>query len=267
MIKLTENYGDRPAAELPLLFTRILQNAIHDFFRRQKVRSTWVTLFSAFGNPDDEDGDPARTHRGRGWVARGRECRRPGFARAGRPNHRRRDRAAAGASTRSFSAALLGGLRRRGNRGGHGLLRRQRQDSLFARHPRAGKSLARSRYHTMKQENFAFHIRQALNEGAAHIDYKSQLRLQKAREAALARLKPSPRPQTISIRVPTLQLGTAAWSVAGRRAGAWSVALAAWRRTRGAADRPRRRLHRHLPMAADALDRGARQHGLRGPDG
>ena len=48
MIKLTENYGDRPAAELPLLFTSIRQNAIHDFFRRQKVRSTWVTLFSAF---------------------------------------------------------------------------------------------------------------------------------------------------------------------------------------------------------------------------
>lgn len=62
----------------------------------------------------------------------------------------------------------------------------------------------------MKQENFAFRVRQALNEGAAHIDYKSQLRLEKAREAALARLKPSPRPQTISVRVPTLQLATAA---------------------------------------------------------
>jgi RNA polymerase sigma-70 factor (ECF subfamily) len=61
MIKLTENYGDRPAAELPLLFTRILQNSIHDFFRRQKVRSTWVTLFSAFGNSDDEDSDPLET--------------------------------------------------------------------------------------------------------------------------------------------------------------------------------------------------------------
>ena len=44
----------------------------------------------------------------------------------------------------------------------------------------------------MKQEIFAFRVRQALNEGAAHIDYKSQLRLQKARETALARLKPSP---------------------------------------------------------------------------
>lgn len=62
MLKLAENYGDRPAAELPLLFTRILQNTIHDFFRRQKVRSTWVTLFSALGGKDEEeDSDPLET--------------------------------------------------------------------------------------------------------------------------------------------------------------------------------------------------------------
>jgi RNA polymerase sigma-70 factor, ECF subfamily len=62
MLKLAENYGDRPAAELPLLFTRILQNTIHDFFRRQKVRSTWITLFSALGGRNDEDdSDPMET--------------------------------------------------------------------------------------------------------------------------------------------------------------------------------------------------------------
>jgi RNA polymerase sigma-70 factor (ECF subfamily) len=62
MLKLAENYGDRPAAELPLLFTRILQNTIHDYFRRQKVRSTWITLFSALGGRDDEeDSDPLET--------------------------------------------------------------------------------------------------------------------------------------------------------------------------------------------------------------
>jgi len=61
MMKIAENYGDRPAAELPPLFTRILQNAIHDFFRRTKVRSTWVTLFSSL-NPDAEsDADPLET--------------------------------------------------------------------------------------------------------------------------------------------------------------------------------------------------------------
>ena len=58
MMKIAEHYGDRPAAELPLIFTRILQNAIHDFFRRTKVRSTWVTLFSALTGSDEPDADP-----------------------------------------------------------------------------------------------------------------------------------------------------------------------------------------------------------------
>jgi RNA polymerase sigma-70 factor (ECF subfamily) len=58
MMKLAESYGDRPADELPLLFTRIVQNSIHDFFRRQKVRSTWVTLFSSLSSPDGDDADP-----------------------------------------------------------------------------------------------------------------------------------------------------------------------------------------------------------------
>ncbi|MEG0822169.1 MAG: RNA polymerase sigma factor [Burkholderiaceae bacterium] len=61
MIKLAENYGERPIAELPLLFTRILQNTIHDHFRRTKVRSTWTTLFSAFLPNDDEDANPLDT--------------------------------------------------------------------------------------------------------------------------------------------------------------------------------------------------------------
>ena len=58
MLRLTERYGDRPAAELPLLFQRILQNAIRDWFRRQKVRNLWVTLFSAL-SPGKEDDDQA----------------------------------------------------------------------------------------------------------------------------------------------------------------------------------------------------------------
>jgi RNA polymerase sigma-70 factor (ECF subfamily) len=61
MIKLTQSYGQRPAAEFPLLFTRILQNVIHDHFRRQKVRSTWTTLFSALTPAGDEDADPLET--------------------------------------------------------------------------------------------------------------------------------------------------------------------------------------------------------------
>jgi RNA polymerase sigma-70 factor (ECF subfamily) len=63
MLKLTEKYSEKPVAELPMLFQRILQNTIHDHFRRQKVRSTWTTLLSALGKGDekDEDFDPLET--------------------------------------------------------------------------------------------------------------------------------------------------------------------------------------------------------------
>jgi RNA polymerase sigma-70 factor, ECF subfamily len=57
MLKLTENYAGKPAEELPMLFQRILQNTIHDHFRRQKVRSAWTTLLSALGQKDDKDDD------------------------------------------------------------------------------------------------------------------------------------------------------------------------------------------------------------------
>jgi RNA polymerase sigma-70 factor (ECF subfamily) len=63
MLKLTENYSAKPVSELPMLFQRILQNTIHDHFRRQKVRSTWTTLLSALGKKDekDDDFDPLET--------------------------------------------------------------------------------------------------------------------------------------------------------------------------------------------------------------
>lgn len=63
MLRLAEKYGDRPLAELPMLFQRILQNAIRDWFRRQKVRSLWFTLFSSLlpGRGDEEDRDPLET--------------------------------------------------------------------------------------------------------------------------------------------------------------------------------------------------------------
>ena len=57
MIKLAEKYGDKPAAELPMLFQRILQNTILDYFRREKVRNTWVTLFGGMGRRDDGEED------------------------------------------------------------------------------------------------------------------------------------------------------------------------------------------------------------------
>jgi RNA polymerase sigma-70 factor (ECF subfamily) len=62
MLRLAEKYGGNPAAELPLLFQRILQNAIRDFFRRRKVRSLWTTLLSALGGKrEDDDSDPLET--------------------------------------------------------------------------------------------------------------------------------------------------------------------------------------------------------------
>jgi len=61
MLKLSEKYGGRPAEELPLLFQRILQNTIRDFYRRQKVRSMWTTLLSSFSSGDDDDSDPLET--------------------------------------------------------------------------------------------------------------------------------------------------------------------------------------------------------------
>lgn len=56
MIRLAEKYADRPAAELPLVFQRILSNATMDWFRREKVRSAVVQNLSEFDS-GGEDGD------------------------------------------------------------------------------------------------------------------------------------------------------------------------------------------------------------------
>jgi RNA polymerase sigma-70 factor, ECF subfamily len=56
MIRLAEKYADRPAAELPMLFQRILSNATMDWFRRQKVRNAVVQNLSDFDSHED-DGD------------------------------------------------------------------------------------------------------------------------------------------------------------------------------------------------------------------
>ena len=56
MMKLAEHYGDKPAAELPLLFQRILSNSTLDYFRRQKTRNAVFSNMSDFESPDG-DGD------------------------------------------------------------------------------------------------------------------------------------------------------------------------------------------------------------------
>ncbi|MBI3903140.1 MAG: RNA polymerase sigma factor [Nitrosomonadales bacterium] len=62
MLKLADKYADNPVEELPMLFQRILQNTIRDHYRRQKVRSTWITLFSSlFPQHGEEEHDPLDT--------------------------------------------------------------------------------------------------------------------------------------------------------------------------------------------------------------
>lgn len=58
MFKLAEKYANKPIDEYPMLFQRILQNTTRDFWRRQKVRQLWTSLFSSFTPQDDEDYDP-----------------------------------------------------------------------------------------------------------------------------------------------------------------------------------------------------------------
>ena len=61
MIRLAEKYADRPAAELPPLFQRILSNATMDWFRRQKVKNQVVRNFSDFEAGGGEDFDILET--------------------------------------------------------------------------------------------------------------------------------------------------------------------------------------------------------------
>jgi RNA polymerase sigma-70 factor (ECF subfamily) len=57
MIRLAEKYVDRPAAELPLVFQRILSNATMDWFRREKVRGAVMQNLSDFEGAGDDGGD------------------------------------------------------------------------------------------------------------------------------------------------------------------------------------------------------------------
>lgn len=56
MMKLAEHYGDKPAAELPMLFQRILSNCTLDWFRRQKTRNALFSNMSDFESAS-EDGE------------------------------------------------------------------------------------------------------------------------------------------------------------------------------------------------------------------
>jgi RNA polymerase sigma-70 factor (ECF subfamily) len=56
MIRLVSRYADRPKAEWPPLFYRILQNRIRDIQRRRTVRSRVLSFFG--GTASEEEHDP-----------------------------------------------------------------------------------------------------------------------------------------------------------------------------------------------------------------
>lgn len=74
----------------------------------------------------------------------------------------------------------------------------------------------------MNEAEFAYRIRQALDEGAARVDYTVSLRLEKARRAALDRAAAR---QSAALWVPALQLATAGGPAkpGGSRLWAWML--------------------------------------------
>lgn len=58
MMRLSEKYADKPIEELPLLFQRILQNAIRDYYRRSRTRMERFTSLSALEGDADDPVDP-----------------------------------------------------------------------------------------------------------------------------------------------------------------------------------------------------------------
>jgi RNA polymerase sigma-70 factor, ECF subfamily len=57
MMKLAENYADKPANELPMLFQRILSNTTFDWFRRKKTRTALFLNFNDIGGNTSEGDD------------------------------------------------------------------------------------------------------------------------------------------------------------------------------------------------------------------
>ena len=75
----------------------------------------------------------------------------------------------------------------------------------------------------MNEKEFAYRIRLALDEGTEHVDYSVSLRLEKARQAALARQAPA---REAPAWVPALQLaGAGPAAETGSRLGAWMMRL------------------------------------------
>jgi hypothetical protein len=178
MLKLAEKYGDKPVAELPMLFQRILQNVIRDFYRRQKVRALWTTPVSAlFGSENDEDHDPLETLE----VESESKTMEPP------PDQLARAQVLALIES-GFFAALLGGNGRRGSGEDHGLLGGQRKNPLLAGDPCPCRDARKTGDQAMNQQDeLAGRIARLLEEGADGVAPAARERLFEARQAALAR--------------------------------------------------------------------------------
>ena len=137
-MRLAHKYSDRPPAELPLLFQRILQNAMRDHFRRQKVRNLWTMPISALSPGDDgDDQDPLET------LAAASNSPPPDTPHAllERSQVLALIEKAVGelpARQRQAFVALLGRDGCGRDRGGHGLFGRQRENALLPGHARIG---------------------------------------------------------------------------------------------------------------------------------
>jgi hypothetical protein len=132
---------DRPAAELPLLFQRILSNATMDWFRRQKVRNAVVKNFSEFeAAGGDGDFDILEIARGLGAPGIGK---RVGFGLAGADLASRRG--AKSPSCRPVNAKRSSCVTGRNSmsprRPPPWAARRECQDALLARGARLAKAL------------------------------------------------------------------------------------------------------------------------------
>jgi hypothetical protein len=137
MMKLAEHYGDKPVAELPMLFQRILSNCTLDWFRRQKTRNALFSNLSDFESAsEDGDFDLLETYSSTEQLSSRSESAEDSTERAQILREiEDRDPGPARPSTRSFPDALLGGHGRGRDGGGHGLLGRQCQDALLAGGP------------------------------------------------------------------------------------------------------------------------------------
>lgn len=62
MMKLADKYAQAQVEEWPMLFQRILQNTIRDYYRRQKVRNYWVSALSFVMPGHDEEDDDSLEH-------------------------------------------------------------------------------------------------------------------------------------------------------------------------------------------------------------